>query len=105
MDEIGTELEGIITVVLALVAVSGLVVLLVAFWLGMRRVRRGELHRAIWTTNVLVFINSWLAVLSVLENMPFKDNPALWVIGGIGGPAVLGYVLGTSVGMLRTRGK
>jgi|GEM_PF-3054220 len=103
MDEMGTEFGGIVTVVLALLSVSSLVVLVVAVWLGMRRVLRGTLRRTLWTTNILIFINSWLAILSVMENARFENNPALWVIGGIAGPALLGYALGTSIGLLRTR--
>jgi protein-S-isoprenylcysteine O-methyltransferase Ste14 len=104
MDEMQNDLEGLISVIMAMLLVAAIVLLVVAFWLGQRRVRRGELRRALWTLNALVVINAWLVLMAFWENAKFEDNPAQWLIGGFAGPLVLGYALGASVGLLRTRG-
>lgn len=103
MDEMQNDLTGLITVVLAMVLVAAIVLACVAFWLGHRRVRRAEVRRALWTLNILVFLNAWLAIMAFMSNTQFEDNPAQWVMGGFGGPALLGYALGCSFGLLRTK--
>lgn len=103
MDEMQNELSGLITVVLAMVLVAAIVLAAVTLWLGYRRVARGEVRRALWTINALVGLNAWLAVLVFLADARFEENPAQWIMGGFGGPALAGYALGCSFGLLRTR--
>ena len=101
MDEMSTSLGGLIGFVLAMLALSALVLFCAAVWLGQRRVRRGQWRRAFWLTNGLVALNGWWAVMMLLGDSRFEEDPWQWLLAGVGGPMLLGYALGTSWGLLR----
>lgn len=97
------EMHGLLGIGLTMMAIGALVVFGVTVWLGLRRIGRGEVVRALWTTNALVLFNAWLGITAYLAEARFVDNPALWLIGGVGGPLLVGYALGTSLGLVRRR--
>ncbi|WP_323036958.1 hypothetical protein [Pararhodobacter sp.] len=104
MDAMQGDLNGMMSVVATMLLAAAVVLACVALWLGHRRVRAGDLRRALWTLSALIGLNAWLAVMAFLADTRFVDNPAQWIMGGFGGPALAGYALGCSLGLLRTRG-
>ncbi|MCC0076699.1 MAG: hypothetical protein H6898_08955 [Rhodobacter sp.] len=103
MDEMGPRLEGLVTVVLWMTLAAAVLLALVGLWLGWRRVRRGQLRRALAWQSALAAGVLWTGGLGLWNGDPFQDNPWLWLCTMIAAPALGGHLLGVAAGLLARR--
>lgn len=100
MDEMTTQFEGVVLFLGAMLAVMSLVLALLAGWAGRRRLRRGQWRRALWITNALIVLNAATVGAAMLRTTGTADTywPWVWVL--VSAPLLVGYALGTSLGLL-----
>jgi uncharacterized membrane protein len=103
VNEMGSQMTGIVMVVLAMLGLMALVLFAWAAWRGWRWTRRGKTRGALIVTNVLVAINAVTLALMMPYALDMARNPVggVWMFVTL--PPLVGYVLGTSLGLLRTR--
>ena len=101
MDEMTTQVSGLVSVMLVLLALSAAALACFAAWLGQRQARRGSLARVIAVTNLLVLVTLCSAAAAFAGRMDVVASVWPWVFAFGAAPLLGGYALGTSLGLLR----
>jgi hypothetical protein len=101
MDDMQHDLTRVIEVVMMIFGALALILFALTLGLGRRWVRREGWRALVWLFVALTALNGWAFVMAVLDGEEVQDNPALWLIAGLFGPALAGLALGSGVAMLR----